>query len=127
MAFVALPFSAFSGFGPQGIIVATVIAVAMFTACFIASRDQLQSMFGIIACTIAVVFVGGLFTVPSNRRDGASVFIFYASVGCAIGILWSEHHYSVKRREQALVKEEKKSQKDNGHAELTAEDNPIEP
>lgn len=127
MVFVALPFSAFSGFGRQGIIIATIIAVAMFTACCIASRDQLQSMFGIIACTIAVVFLGGLFIGPSNRHDDANNLIICASVGCAMGILWSEHFYSVKRREQASVKEEKDSQKDNDNSESTAEDKAIEP
>ena len=127
MVFVALPFSAFGGFGPQGIIVAAIIAVAMFTACCIASRDQLQSMFGIIACTIAAIFVGGLFIGPSNRHGPVSDLILYASVGCAIGILWSEHFYSVKRREQGSVKEKKDSQKDNVHPESTTEDNPIEP
>lgn len=84
-------------------------------------------MFGIIACTVAVVLVGGLFTGPSNRHGHASDLILYTSVGCAIGILWSEHFYSVKTREQASVKEEKDSQKDNDHSESTAEDNPIEP
>jgi RsiW-degrading membrane proteinase PrsW (M82 family) len=107
--------------------VASFIAIHMFIACCIATKDQLQSMFGIIACTVAVVFVGALFPKPGNRLDGARDLIFYASIGCAIGILWSEHFYSVKTREQASVKEEKYSQKDNGHAELTAEDNSIEP
>ena len=127
MVFVALPFSAFSGFGPQGIIVAAIIAVAMFTACCIASRDQMQSMFGIIACTVAFVLLEGLFTGPSNRHGPASDLILYTSVGCAIGILWSEHFYSVKKREQASVKEKKDSQKDNDNSVSSAEDNPIEP
>lgn len=81
-------------------------------------------MFGIIACTIGVVFLGSLFSGPSNRREPASDLILYASVGMAVGLLWSEHFYSVKKREQSPVKEEKAPPKDNDHSE---EDNPIEP
>ena len=84
-------------------------------------------MFGIIACTVAFVLLGGLFTGPSNRHGPASDLILYTSVGCAIGILWSEHFYSVKKREQASVKEKKDSQKDNDNSVSSAEDNPIEP
>ncbi len=116
MMFVALPYSAFGGFGLQGNIVATIIAISMFTACCIASRDQLQSMFGIIACTVAVVFVGALFPRPGNRLDGARDLIFYASIGCTIGILWSEHFYSVKKRQQASGKVENEKQSENDDA-----------
>ena len=127
MVFVALPFSAFGGFGPQGIIVAAIIAVAMFTACCIASRDQLQSMFGIIACTTVGLFIGTLFMPTFTRHyNSTNYLIFFGSIGCFIGILWSEHFYSVKMREQASVKEGKNSQKDNGHTESTADDNSIE-
>ena len=128
MVFVALPFSAFGGFGLRGIVIATVIAVAMFTACCIASRDQLQSMFGIIACTTVGLFFGSLLMPTySMHFNSANLFFFYGLIGAFVGILWSEHFYSVKKREQALGKEEKDSQKDDNHAESTTEDSPIDP
>jgi hypothetical protein len=99
--FVALPFSAFGGFGLNGVIVSIFIAVPMFIACCVASRDQLQSMFGIIACTTFGLFIGALIPSVGRPYDMAMQINFYAISGCVVGLLWSEFFYAKQARGRA--------------------------
>jgi hypothetical protein len=99
--FVALPFAVFGRYGQSGVIVSIFIAVPMFIACCIASRDQLQSMFGIIACTAFGLFIGALFPSVGRRYDMAMKITVYAMSGRAVGLLWSEIFYAKQARENA--------------------------
>ncbi len=98
-AFVALPFAVFSGFGFNGVIVSAFISIPMFIACCIASRDQLQSMFGIIACTTFGLFVGALCQPVGRQGDVTNHLIVFAMLGCVVGLIWSELFYSRHARE----------------------------
>ena len=103
--FVALPFAAFGGFEPNGIVVSAFIAAPMFIACCIASRDQLHSMFGIMACTTFGLFIGALFPTVGRPYD-VNVMApvnFCAMIGCAVGLIWSEFFYAKQLRERSLL------------------------
>lgn len=103
--FVALPFAAFGGFEPNGIIVSTFIAVPMFIACCIATRDQLHSMFGIMAYTTFGLFIGALFPTVGRRYDAnvMAAINFCAMIGCAVGLSRSEFFYTKQLRERTLL------------------------
>ena len=96
--FVALPFAAFGGFEPNGIIVSTLIAVPIFIACCIASRDQLHSMFGVMAYTTFGLFIGALFPTVGRRYDVMMPINFCAMTGCAVGLIRSEFFYAKQSR-----------------------------
>ncbi len=91
--FVALPFSTFGRMELMGILASLMIAIPMFIASCIATREQFQSMFGIIACTVSVSFIAALFAPAYRRFDEAQYFLFWALVGMFSGILWSESYY----------------------------------
>lgn len=98
-AFVALPFATFGGFGENGIVVSIVIAVPMFISSCIASRDQLQSMFGIIGFTTLGLITGTIVSpVVGRRYDVAMHENICAMFGCAIGLFWSENFYAGRLR-----------------------------
>ena len=101
--FVALPFATFGGFGLNGIVVSIFIAVPMFTASCIASREQLRSIFGIVTWTTFGLFIGGLFPSVGRQYDWEKQQIFCALCGCAAGLLRSEMFYAREASERASL------------------------
>lgn len=85
MVFVSMAFAAFGSYGAKGILVSTVISTSMLLACCIATRDQLYSMFGLIACATIGLLTAGLFGVV---------------LGCVAGILFGESIYAESIRRQ---------------------------
>ncbi len=63
MVFVSMAFAAFASYGTKRVLFSTVISTSMLLACCIATRDQLYSMFGIIACATIGLLTAGLFGV----------------------------------------------------------------
>lgn len=97
-ASVAMPLAAFGRFEQSGLLVSFIIAVPLFIACLIASRDQLQSMLGILACTFAGICVSLLFPTVGRYEDFVAQSQLFGMIGCFVGLFWSEGLYASKRR-----------------------------
>ncbi len=100
LAFVGLSFYAFGNNGEEGVIVSTAIAVPMFVACSMASRDQFGSTFVLITFSTIGFFIG-LESPPIPWRYSGMEPTVFAIVGCAIGLVWVEWNYRRNRRSKS--------------------------
>lgn len=93
MTAAAVPIALFGRPGMHGILISMAIGIPLVLICLIATREQLRSAVGILACTTFGWFIGSL--LPAMRlSESQSNMTWSAVAGCIIGLLWSEAFYA---------------------------------